>query len=66
LPHIGALIRRDLESVVAESELLVLGLGDSGTLEMLRALVRDDQIVLDLVGIPRQKALRAKHLGLVW
>jgi GDP-mannose 6-dehydrogenase len=66
LPHIGALIRRDLESVVAESELLVLGLGDSGTLEKLRALVRDDQIVLDLVGIPRQKALRAKHLGLVW
>ncbi|MGH7339277.1 MAG: nucleotide sugar dehydrogenase, partial [Candidatus Rokuibacteriota bacterium] len=66
LPHIGALIRRDLESVVAESELLVLGLGDSGTLEKLRTLIRDDQIVLDLARVGDRGRLRGRYEGLCW
>jgi GDP-mannose 6-dehydrogenase len=66
LPHIGALIRRDLESVVAESELLVLGLGDAGTLEKLRGLVREDQIVLDLARAGDPARLRGTYEGLCW
>ncbi len=66
LPHIGALIRRDLESVVAESELLVLGLGDSGTVEKLRTLIRDDQIVLDLARVGDRGRLRGRYEGLCW
>jgi GDP-mannose 6-dehydrogenase len=66
LPHIGALIRRDLESVTAESELIVLGLGDSGTLEKLRPLIRDDQIVLDLARIDHPGRLRGTYEGLCW
>jgi GDP-mannose 6-dehydrogenase len=66
LPHIGALIRRDLESVVAESELLVLGLSDAGTLEKLRGLVRDDQIVLDLARAGDPARLRGTYEGLCW
>jgi len=66
LPHIGALLRRDLESVVAESELLVLGLGDSGTLEKLRTLIRDDQMVLDLARVGDPGRLRGTYEGLCW
>jgi GDP-mannose 6-dehydrogenase len=66
LPHIGALIRRDLETVVAESELLVVGLTDAGTIEALRHHVRGDQIVLDLVGSCELALLRGGLVGLCW
>jgi len=66
LPHIGSVLRADLESVVAESELLVVGLSDLGTLDALKRCVRDDQIVLDLVRIAGAEALRGRHVGLCW
>jgi GDP-mannose 6-dehydrogenase len=66
VPHIGSLLRQDLESVVAGSELLVVGLNDPKTIAGLKAHVRDDQIVLDLVNIPGREALRGRHVGLCW
>jgi GDP-mannose 6-dehydrogenase len=66
LPHIGALIRRDLETVVAESELLVLGLGDPGTAQQLGTLIREDQTVLDLARIGDPTLLRGTYEGLCW
>jgi GDP-mannose 6-dehydrogenase len=66
VPHIGALMRREIEEVIRESELLVVGLHDAGTLEALARLVRDDQIVLDLVNLPDRAGLRGKYIGLCW
>ena len=66
LPHIGSLIRADIENVIAESEVLVLGPSDPKTLEALEKYVRSDQLVLDLVKIPNAEALGARYEGLCW
>ncbi|MDP1652036.1 MAG: nucleotide sugar dehydrogenase [Rhodocyclaceae bacterium] len=66
VPHIGSLMRSDLESVIAESEVLVLGLADPGIYEVLRRSVRDDQVVIDLVNMPNREALRGRYQGLCW
>jgi len=54
VPHIGSLIRRDLAEVVRDSDVLVVGLNDARTSEALLGLVRPDQVVIDLVGLPRR------------
>ena len=66
LPHIGSLMREDIESVISESDVLVVGLSDKKIFEALGRHVREDQLVLDLVNIPRREALRGKVVGLCW
>src|SRR5215475_5962236 len=66
VPHIGALMRRGIEEVVRESDILVVGLNDPGTLDTLKRYVHDEQIVLDLVKIPDRTGLRGEHIGLCW
>jgi GDP-mannose 6-dehydrogenase len=66
VPHLGALLRSDIESVIAESDLLVVGLGAGDVSDALKRLVREDQIVLDLVNIPQCQTLRGKVVGLSW
>jgi len=66
LPHIGALIGRDLESVIAGSDLLVVGLGDRTTAEVLKRCVRDGQIVLDLAPMVDRSGLDGRYMGLCW
>jgi GDP-mannose 6-dehydrogenase len=66
LPHIGSLIRRDLAEVVAASEVLVVGFNDANTARALRESVRDDQVVIDLAGLPGGSKGFARYQGLCW
>lgn len=66
VPHLGSLLRSDLAHVAAESEILVVGLNDAGTIESLRSHVRDDQIVVDLASIPEGKRFKGQYVGLCW
>jgi GDP-mannose 6-dehydrogenase len=66
VPHIGSLMRGDIESVIAESDLLVVGLSNASIFEALAQHVREDQIILDLVNIPQREALRGEVVGLCW
>jgi GDP-mannose 6-dehydrogenase len=66
VPHLGSLMRDDLEAVVADSEVLVVGLSDVGTLDALKRLVREDQVVVDLIRISEPDKLRGRHVGLCW
>jgi GDP-mannose 6-dehydrogenase len=66
LPHIGSLIRSDISAVIAQSELLVVGLNDAGVAAALAEHVRPDQIVLDLARLPDGRRLRADYWGLCW
>ncbi len=66
LPHVGQLMRSDIAEVIAGSDLLVVGLSDARTFELLRQHVRADQTVLDLVRIPQREALRGRYIGLCW
>jgi GDP-mannose 6-dehydrogenase len=66
VPHIGALMRRELEEVIQASELLVVGLADARTVEALGQRVRDDQIVLDLANLGDRRPRRGTYMGLCW
>jgi hypothetical protein len=59
-------MREKIESVIGESDVLVLGLNDAKTFDALARHAREDQIILDLVNIPRSEALRGKVVGLCW
>ncbi|HEY2863965.1 MAG TPA: nucleotide sugar dehydrogenase [Casimicrobiaceae bacterium] len=66
LPHIGSLIRNDIAAVVAESDVLVVGLGEPGVVAALAQHTRPEQTVVDLIGIADRKALRGDYVGLCW
>ena len=66
LPHIGQMMRPDIESVVAESEILVVGLSGHEVAEALARLCRPEQILLDLVRLTNRAAINARVEGLCW
>jgi len=66
VPHIGSLLRQELADVVSGSDALVLGLNDRMTVDLLRPLVRDDHVIVDLVGVPERESLRGRYVGLCW
>ena len=66
LPHIGQLVRADIDAVIAESDLLVVGIGGDTVTQALARGVRADQVVLDLVNLPNARTLPGKVEGLTW
>jgi GDP-mannose 6-dehydrogenase len=66
LPHIGQMLRAEIEGVIDGSEVLVVGLADQAVFDILASRCRPDQVVLDLVNLPNRAAIRAKVEGLCW
>ncbi len=66
LPHIGSMIRGDIDEVIAESDLLVVGIGPPDVRDALERLVRPEQVVLDLVNLPGKSKLKGRYEGLCW
>lgn len=66
VPHLGLLMRPDLESVARESDLMVVGLQDAEVLEQLKRHARDAHTILDLVHLNDREGLRGRYLGLCW
>jgi GDP-mannose 6-dehydrogenase len=66
LPHIGALVRSDLSTVVSESQVLLIGSSDKRTLEAVRRLATAEQVVVDLAHIGATDGLQARYVGLAW
>jgi GDP-mannose 6-dehydrogenase len=66
LPHIGDMLLEEMADVIAQSEVLVVGLTGADVSDALVSHCRDDQIVLDLVNLTNVKNLRGKLEGLCW
>lgn len=66
LPHLGRLLHADLGQVVDASDVLVVGLNGADVAVALAARCRPDQLVVDLVQLPRDPAMKAKVAGLCW
>lgn len=66
IPHIGSLLRGDLEEVLSGSDILVVGLSDKAIFESLADRVRPDQIVIDLVNLPQAGRLAGNVVGVAW
>jgi GDP-mannose 6-dehydrogenase len=66
VPHIGSLIRSDMNAVVAESDVLIVGLADRKAFAELRRLVRKEQTVIDLAHIEDAREWPCTVDGLCW
>ena len=66
LPHIGTMIRGEIEGVIDGSDLLVVGNGSPDVCNALERLCRSDQIVVDLANIPDRSMLKGRYEGLCW
>lgn len=66
LPHIGQMMRPDLEEVIRESEVLVIGLSGQAIADTLARSCIPGQVLLDLVRLPNRPAIAAKVVGLCW
>jgi len=66
IPHIGALLRDDLEEVLRSADVILLATKDVEHDEVLRQL-RDGQILIDLVGLQKPTSdgphYRSKHVA---
>ena len=66
LPHIGQLVRSDIDAVIGESELIVVGLAGEHIADALARHTRAGQFVLDLVKLPNLDRIAADVEGLCW
>jgi len=66
VPHLGELMRENLSEIVAECDVLVIGLATKEIFAALEEHVSDKHYVLDLVGLPDPKILRGHVEGLCW
>jgi GDP-mannose 6-dehydrogenase len=66
VPHIGQLLTDDLEKVVAESEVIIVGLAIPDIHARLAQLCRPGQVVLDLAHMANKDQLQAEYMGLCW
>ncbi len=66
LPHIGAMLQADMESVVDASDVLVVGMSGAAVFDTLARRCRAGQYVLDLVRLPDRRSIAAKVEGLCW
>jgi GDP-mannose 6-dehydrogenase len=66
LPHIGSLLRRDIELVIDESDVLLVALNNPRVFEALKRHARKAQLILDLVNIDGRRELQAQVEGLCW
>ncbi len=66
VPHIGELLKPELADVVAEAEVLVVGLSSKEVFAELARLARPGQKIIDLVNLPNVADIQADVEGLCW
>ena len=66
LPHIGQLLTPQIEQVIEQSEVLVVGIAGGAVVEALVRHCRADHTVLDLVNLGPQPGIAALVEGLCW
>ncbi len=67
IPHIGSLLKADLEEVVKHAEVVVVGTRGLDT-DVLQRNIRPDQVVIDLVNLEKARRIgsAAAHKGICW
>jgi GDP-mannose 6-dehydrogenase len=66
LPHIGSLLCDSLDTMIDNSDVILVGIGQKELNAGLQAKVREDQVVIDLVNLPNRAQLRCKYEGACW
>ena len=68
IPHIASLMRASINDVVENADVVVVTNG-SAAFKEVPATLRDDQVLIDLVGVDKQDAndqMRENYEGICW
>jgi GDP-mannose 6-dehydrogenase len=66
IPHIGELMVDDCEELIRNCDVLVVGLNDNALVDLIHKTVRPEQVILDLVNIPKHETLDCDYRGVCW
>ena len=66
IPHIGELMSEDLEAMLADADIIIVGQNHPDALAALPDLCRKDQLLLDLIHQPQLRKFKATYQGLSW
>lgn len=66
IPHIASLMTDDLDTLVRNADVLIVGMKSSDVLATLKAHTRPDQLLLDIAGLADRDAHRAGYRGVCW
>jgi len=66
IPHIGNLMSGDCAAVIDHAEVLIVGLATRDLVPAIVGRIRPDQVVVDLVGLPRDELGGAQYHGVCW
>jgi GDP-mannose 6-dehydrogenase len=65
IPHIAQLLSPSIEDTIAHGDIVIVGLQRPDLLEQVRKAAKPEQVVLDLVHMPRGE-LQAQYQGVAW
>ena len=65
IPHISELMVNDLNEIISQSEVIVIG-NKSEEFESIFPLLRENQYVVDLVRIKKKVETAAQYIGICW
>jgi GDP-mannose 6-dehydrogenase len=66
IPHIASLMTDDVVSLVRNADVLVVAMKSADVLAALEAHTREDQLLLDIVGLADRDAHQAAYQGVCW
>lgn len=66
IPHIGSLMSHDCAAVIDHAEVLIVGLASRELVPVIVDAARADQVVVDLVGLPRAGLKASAYHGVCW
>ena len=66
LPHIGDALCSDIDTVISDAEVLILGSNSPEVIAAVAKSCRNDQLLIDLVKLPDPSVMRAQVQGLCW
>lgn len=66
IPHIASLMTDDLRALVRRSEVLVVAMKTPEVLNALAMNTSEDQLLVDIVGLPDPGTQRARYEGVCW
>lgn len=66
IPHIGQLMTNDIEQLLANNKVIVLGLNDKHIVEQVLAGLTAEHILVDLVHLKQISDVRGRYIGLCW
>jgi GDP-mannose 6-dehydrogenase len=66
IPHIASLMTDDLNRLVRDAEVLIVAMKTPEVLHALALHTRQDQLLLDMAGLPDPAAQHAHYEGVCW